>query len=238
MKKRAANNYDYSGYSWKRRPSEIRGYQRALYLTADNNDYLRVDYNLREKIVRLYIEIAEEGGNAYYAVIKEGRVTVEKSLVSGRTFGFAERFRERAEIFSSIPNRDVIKLINKNYNIDFPQNKEKAAVERKKKLEETRKRYFVTEDQKKDTTNEQIGLSFSEIKAIDFIDFFVGSVLSGTVFFLLQYDFVALGIVSAFYGIGIGLVDMIFRERPPIFIKMILFISAGVTAYVYGYFFP
>ncbi len=224
--------------SWKRRPSEIRGYHRTLYLTTDDNDYLRVDYNLKEKLVRLYIEIAEEGGNSYYSVIRNGKITAEKSVVSGRSFGFADKFRERADIFSTIPNTEVIKLINSNYTIASPVKRKVASTEKKKMLEETRKKYFQPVDKTRRKSNENIGLSLNELRFIDFIDVLFGIVISYGIFALLQYDYIALGVVAAFYGISIGLIDMAFRGRPPIIIKMVLFIFAGVSIYIYGYFFP
>ncbi len=224
--------------SWKRRPSEIRGYHRTLYLTSDNNDYLRVDYNLKEKLVRLYIEVADEGGNSYYSVIRNGKITAEKSVVSGRSFGFADKFRERAEIFSTIPNREVVKLINSNYNITGPGKKKTPPSEKKKMLEDTRKKYFRPSDKtgKKSTGN--IGLSLNELKFIDLIDVLIGMVISAGIFILLKYDYIALGVVASFYGISIGLIDMAFRGRPPIILKMVLFLFAGVFIYIYGYFFP
>ena len=73
--------------SWKKRPSEIRGYQRTYYMNSPDGDYLRVDYNLKEKKVRLYVEVEGEGGNAYYAVITNGKITAERSVSSGRNYG-------------------------------------------------------------------------------------------------------------------------------------------------------
>ena len=40
-------------FAWKRRPSEIRGYERALYTTLDNGDYIRIDYNNGAQRARL-----------------------------------------------------------------------------------------------------------------------------------------------------------------------------------------
>lgn len=224
--------------SWKRRPSEIRGYHRTLYLTSDNNDYLRVDYNLKEKLVRLYIEVDEEGGNSYYSVIRNGKITAEKSVVSGRSFGFADKFRERAEIFSTIPNREVVKLINNKYNIIRPGKKKAMPYEKKKMLDETRKKYFQPIEKTRKKSTENIGLSINELKFIDLIDVLIGIVISIGIFTILKFDYIALGVVASFYGISIGLIDMAFRGRPPIIIKMILFIIVGVFIYIYGYFFP
>ena len=57
-----ANNENIQ-FTWKRRPSEIRGYERTMYTTLDNGDYIRVDYNTGEKIVRLYVEVLKEKGH-------------------------------------------------------------------------------------------------------------------------------------------------------------------------------
>ncbi|MCX7678592.1 MAG: hypothetical protein N2316_05185, partial [Spirochaetes bacterium] len=109
--------FDSGDHHWKRRPSEIRGYNRTFYMTDDNGDYLRVDYNLKEKRVRLYLEDASEGGIPYYAVISNGRITAEKNAQTGRPVNLSEKFRSRAELFSSIGNNEVLKLINENYGI-------------------------------------------------------------------------------------------------------------------------
>ena len=69
---------------WKRRPSEIRGYQKAFYINGTDGSYVRVDYNLKDKKIRLYVEDASEGGIAYYSVISKGNIEVEKNLATGR----------------------------------------------------------------------------------------------------------------------------------------------------------
>ena len=67
LKKKTINIVlDSAQHTWKKRPSEIRGYQRTYYITTEDGDYLRLDYSLKEKRVRLYMEIDSEGGNAYY----------------------------------------------------------------------------------------------------------------------------------------------------------------------------
>ena len=135
LKKKASNIVlDTAQQTWKKRPSEIRGYQRTFYINSENGDYLRVDYNLKEKRVRLYMELEEEGGNAYYSVITDGKITAERSVSTGRNFGFTEKFRERSAIYSTIPNNQVLKLVNRNYGIQRGkvQEKEKPKSEKEK----------------------------------------------------------------------------------------------------------
>ncbi len=215
-----------------------------MYVTADNGDYIRVDYNIKEERVRLYVEIAAEGGNAYYSVIKDGRITAERSVSSGRSFGFADKFRERAELFSSIPNKEVVRLVKGNYGIDEDYERKKRNEERVRRLEETRQRYFGKEDisnpyaaSRTNSNKKEAAISTGiSIGIPDFVDLLIGTVLSLASFYFMQYSFIAMGIMSAFYGLSTGLFDMVVRNRPPVFIKMIIFIIAGIVSYMYGYY--
>ena len=209
-----------------------------MYLTEESGDYLRVDYNLKEKRVRLFVEIYNEGGNSYYSVIKNGRIAAERSIATGRSFGFGDKFKERAEIFSTIPNNEVIELINKNYGIGIEKKPvTRKDTDRKKRIEETKKRYFKA-DENPYSSGSDSGFESSKtgISIIDFLDLLFGAFIASLVFFFLDYNYIAMGVTAAFYGLSIGLIDMVIRNRPPVFIKMILFIIAGTTAYVYGYF--
>jgi hypothetical protein len=247
LKRKTANIVlDAAQHSWKKRPSEIRGYQRAFYITSEEGDYIRVDYNLKEKRVRLYIEIDAEGGNAYYSVITNGKITAERSVSSGRSYGFSEKFRERAYIFSTLPNNAILKLINRNYGIqratagaDKEKEKERAkpVTEKEKRLQETKRRYFKREFY--DTEGEEAGRRrlFKNIGLIDLVDFMVGLLLSTLVFVYFRYSYVAVGVTAAFFGIIIGFVDIFFRERSPVFAKVLFFLVAGAVSYIYGYFF-
>ncbi|MCP4133278.1 MAG: hypothetical protein GY754_20080 [bacterium] len=230
-------NDDIFQYIWKKRPSEIRGFQRTLYLNAENGDYLRIDYTLKDNRVRIYVEITSEGGSPYYAIISNGKITAEKNVLSGRTFGCASKFQERAEIFATIPNKTVMKLINKNYGIGQAPLKRKT--EKKEELERTRKRYF--KPQKNPYTSGSGG--YGALRApkegfsfFDIIDILAGIVLSLGLFYYFQYNFLLMGAVAAFFGVSIGLVDLFLRERAPILFKVIFFVTTGTAFYIYGYF--
>ncbi len=220
---------------WKRRPSEIRGYQRTLYLNADNGDYIRVDYNLKEKRVRLYIEDTEEGGIPYYSVISSGKITAERNASTGRAFSLKEKFSQRADIFSTLSNRDVLKLINKNYGIgEERQVTRKKDQERQRELERTRDRYFKAEG-KSDSGSSSSGRINKKIRLIDGIDLFVGANLC-LGFYYFNHTLISVGIIAAFFGILLGIIDIFFRRREPIFSKIVFFIITGASLYVYGYY--
>ncbi len=222
-------------YHWKRRPSEIRGYNRTLYLNSDAGDYLRVDYNTREKRVRLYIEDAGEGGIPYYAIINNGKVTAEKNAQTGRPIDLSEKIGSRADIFSGISNREVLKLINKNYGIGETKKAERNDAERKMVLERTRQRYFKPEEQGGGGERARSLLRLG-IQWVDIFDIGIGALLTASLY-LYEYDFVAPGALAALYGIIIGTVDMVLRKRDPFFPKVVGFILAGVGLYIYGNYF-
>lgn len=230
--------------SWKKRPSEIRGYQRTYYMNSPDGDYLRIDYNLKEKKVRLYIEVESEGGNAYYAVITNGKITAERSVSTGRSFGFTEKFVERSDLFSTMPNREVLKLVSGNYGIQRGGKQSAAAqepqkTEKEKLIRETKRRYFKKEYLAEGGAGGEQGAGrvFRRLNIFDLIDFVLGVLLAGSAFFFFKYSFMAMGATAAFFGIIIGFVDMFFRDRPPVFTKVIFFLLAGIASYIYGYLF-
>ncbi len=240
LKKKASNIVlDTAQHTWKKRPSEIRGYQRTFYITSEDGDYIRIDYNLKDKRVRLYVEIEEEGGNAYYSVITDGKITAERSVSTGRSFGFTEKFRERAMIFSTVPNNQVLKLINRNYGIQRGKavEKEKPQTEKEKLLKETKQRYFKPEFyQAGEDEKSGRGRIFKTLGLVDLIDFMIGLLIAVSVFLYFGYSYLAMGVAAAFFGIIIGFVDMFFRGRSPVFSKVGFFLLSGTALYVYGYF--
>ncbi len=223
-------------FTWKRRPSEIRGYERAMYTTLDNGDYIRVDYNTSEKIVRIYTEVQEDKGASYYAVINKGRVTAEKNN-NGRATGVSERISERAKEFSTLPNNDVIKLINNNYGISSKGasvkkvKKDRLQVERK----EITRKYFKPEGSPYTESGYIAGKRLRKIGIVDLFDVLTGIVISGLFFFIGQYDLIAAGAAAVIWGMLLGVFDILLREREPVFIKIFFFLISGAGIYFYSY---
>jgi hypothetical protein len=217
---------------WKRRPSEIKGYQKAYYVNDSDGSYLRVDYHLKEKKLRLYLEDASEGGIAYYAVIANGKIQGEKNLATGRSANLNHKFTPRADVLATIPQKDVLALFGDNYGMGEALKSIKEAI-RRKKLEHTRERYF------REEKNEPLLGTFHPSKRFrwfDAADILLGAALAGGSFLYLR-TFVIPGVIAALYGVAIGAVDILIRQREPLFTKIILFIGAGVALYVYGRFF-
>jgi hypothetical protein len=224
-------------FFWRRRPSEIRGYNRTLYTTTDDNEYLRVDFDLKEKRIRLYIEDKDEGGNPYYSVINNGKITVERNATSGRVSDLHEKFGKRAEIFNTIPNSDVIRLIGNNYGIGvkardrFSYRKEQSA----KDSGTLKKKNFIPSYAVGSESNSTVRRKVKRFYFSDVIDILAGIFLCIAIY-TYNHSFVTLGVLSAFIGVFVGLLDVYYREKRLNILKMILFLIAGVIFYVYGYY--
>ncbi len=228
-------------FSWKRRPSEIRGYERAMYTTLNNGDYIRVDYNLSEKRVRLYVEVNEEKNAPYYSIISNGKIVTERNN-SGKTNRVGETISSRSGEFSSLPNSEVMKLISRNYGIENIDEAEARKKEQQKQeqLSFVRKRYFREGERAEKVytdTSEQIKVRTGSFSLIDIIDILTGIVLAGVFYVLNQYSYLALGAATVVWGILLGIFDIFIREREPVFAKILFFLLIGSAFYIYEYFY-
>lgn len=227
---------------WKRRPSEIRGYNRTLYTTTEDGDYIRVDYNIKEKKVRIYLEDTDEGGNPYYSVITQGRINIERNATTGRVCPLEEKLSKRADVISTIPNREVLKLINNNYGISERQEvriidsaeAKRKEIERKKELNRIRKKYFKTQPFIF-SDRPRIKRPRQKFSFIDLIDFLIGISLC-VILYSIDRSFVTVGVLAAFIGIFMGLLDVYQRERQLVLTKMFFFLISGMISYIYGYY--
>jgi len=226
-------------FSWKRRPSEIKGYDRAMYTTLDNGDYIRVDYNLADSMARIYVEVDGDRNSPYFAVINNGRVTLERNN-SGRSSKVAEIISNRSSQFSSIPNREILKIINRNYGIFDEDAAEKTAEKKAADInrEEIKQRYFKKESNPYNAqTPASVPYTPGRFSVLDVLDILTGIVIAAGTFILFGYSFLAAGAASVFWGLILGFIDIMIREREPVFIKIILFLFGGAFAYIYGYFY-
>jgi len=224
---KARNDY------WKRRPSEIRGYQKAFYINGTDGSYVRVDYNLKDKKIRLYVEDASEGGIAYYSVISKGNIEVEKNLATGRSGNLSHKFQPLASLIATLPHKEVVSMFGDCYGISNAFKDIRDAVKRKK-LEQTREKYFV------EGKRAPLFGSFSSTKHlswIDVIDVIIAAGAGFAVFKLSGSHYQPSGAVVAFLGITAGGVDILMRKREPIFSKIILLLTSGAGLYIFGRFF-
>jgi hypothetical protein len=225
---------------WKRRPSEIRGYQMAHFMNTEAGDYLRVDYNLKEKRIRLFIEDADEGGNPYFAVVSNGKVISQRNVTSGREADVISRLQKRAVLFNSLPPRDVRNIVKTAL---ASEQKESARGDAPAKndphqelLDRTRRRYFKEEEGAVEHSGEPGARQRSAWGARELIDVLVGLAVCAGIYFYNR-DFVIIGIAAGVIGMGIGAIDIIIRRREPSIIKTLLFMLGGLSSYIYGYYY-
>ena len=103
--------------------------------------------------------------------------------------------------------------------------------------EETRKKYFKAGENPYYTRSIDDGKLQSKFKLLDFVDIAIGILLSGIVFIFLKSSYIAAGVVAAFFGIIIGMIDLLIRGRNPVLVKVFLFLVSGMILYIYGYYF-
>ena len=218
---------------WKSRRSELSGYRKMYYMNTEDGDYLRADLSTGNDTIRLYVELESDGGAGYISIIKDSKITVEKSSISSKLGNFSDKFSSNAEMFSTLPDASFIKLIAGNYGITA----RKSTAER---LKETRRKYFKEakvkifkheETYEPKTSSRRVKIGFT-----DLIDFLIGTALSIAVFLAFDYNFIAMGITSAAFGIIVGTIDIFVRMKELVATKMVIFILAGAISYVYGYF--
>ncbi|HSV97175.1 MAG TPA: hypothetical protein VLM75_09595 [Spirochaetota bacterium] len=223
--------------SWKRRPSEIRGYQAALYTTTDGGDYLRVDYNLKDRKIRIYMEDAEEGGNPYYAVFSGGRVSAQRNVTTGRAHQVVEKLKLRGDSLRTISNKEVRRIVTVALKLEDapPAEKSERTETRKEVLARTRKRYFRTDETLPGASAAGGAMTMGAFFR-GLLDYVVGILLTVAVF-LYYHSFIAAGVAAAFFGVFVGIIEIFLRGRDPSVIKMLFFVGAGAALYVYGYYF-
>ena len=227
-------------FSWKRRPSEIKGFERAMYTTLDNGDYIRVDYNIVDSMARVYVEVNGEKTSSYYAIINNGRITLERNN-AGRSAKVAEVISARASQFSTIPNKEILKIINRSYGII--DRDAKPAAEKKTGLmtrEQVRQRYFRQNANPYEggtPGQTRAGDALGGLSFIDLIDFMFGMLLIAGTFIIFNKSVPAAGAVAVFWGLVLGFLDIMIRGREPVFIKIIIFLFGGAFIYIYGYFY-
>jgi hypothetical protein len=220
--------------SWQRRPSEIRGYQTAMYLTSDDGEYVRVDYALKDNKVRIYLEDSEEGGNPYYLVIINGKITTQRNSTTGRPADVVQKLKKRAGVLRTISNKDVLRAVKGALSLGEPAHAAEKDDSRAERLEVTRKRYFRDED-----TGGEAGMEAASRPVqrlfIHALDIAAGGIISGGLFFYF-HSYIIAGLTAAVFGILIGMVDLLIRGVNPSFIKMLIFILSGLALYIYGYY--
>lgn len=226
---------DYEGFRtwWKRSKTPARGYFKSYRAVSPVGDVFVVDYNFHENLVRLSLEPASEKGRAYTATIKKGTIIRERDVFNAANTSLKKKFYPFRNIFSCIPDDDVLNSIGGVYDI--------SKVSLGKKVQEDASSYIPEAESVVVPTGESffkrfLGKakeSYVEFK-IRFLDDLYDSILGVSVclaIYLHFFDYVVLGFSLAFMGVFFGGLDWILRNRTPFYLKVMSFLSFG------GYYF-
>ena len=196
-------------------------------------DVFVVDYNFHENLVRLSLEPASEKGRTYTTTIKKGTIIRERDVFNATNASLKRKFIPFRDVFSCIPDDDVLTSIGGVYDIskvslgkraqDAPS---QVTVESEFLVGNTGKTNF-------SRIADRVKASYAELK-LRFLDDLYDSILGVSVclaIYLHFFDYVVLGFSLAFMGILFGGFDWILRNRTPFYLKVMSFLSFG------GYYF-
>ncbi|MBM9577369.1 hypothetical protein JWG45_09410 [Leptospira sp. 201903070] len=237
---------DYSIFRrwWKKESPPARGYTKSYSATTPTGDILQADLNFHEKKVRITLEIAGENGRIYIATIKDGTVLQEKDLSSGRMVPIYSKLAPFQEIFSCLPDPDLLSTLGGQYGISkSPLGQTETNIPRPWETSTRYDHIFGIHHQK--TFWQRIFSREREYKEpwivrvkkrfwSEFQDLLLGACSALGIYYAYT-DFYLLGFSLAVFGLLFGGLDWMLRKRNPLFVKVLLFMSLGSYFYYVGY---
>ncbi|MBP9885342.1 MAG: hypothetical protein KBF93_03535 [Leptospiraceae bacterium] len=229
---------DYEGFRtwWKRSKSPARGYFKSYRAVSPSGDVFLVDYNFHENLVRLSLEPASEKARVYTTTIKKGTIIRERDVFNSVNTSLKRKFYPFKEIYSCIPDDDVLGSIGGVYDIS------RVSLGKRQQDAGTLS-LAASQDQEIGNTLKKtsafgklidgIRSSYFDFK-IRFLDDLYDSILGVSVcvaIYLHFFDYVVLGFSLALMGVLFGAFDWILRNRTPLYLKVMSFLSFG------GYYF-
>ncbi|MCZ8238439.1 MAG: hypothetical protein O9346_13140 [Leptospiraceae bacterium] len=249
----------YRGW-WRKQNSRIQGFNRSFLAVTPEGDTLEADFNFHDKLVRLSIEVANENGKNYAATIKNGSIIKEKDITSGRNYPIGKKIRPFRDIFSCIPDADLLDSLGGTYEISLTPLGKK--VERRvgrgiyQEEESGFGRFNLPKSTKYDSifgiqretwfqrwqrkrwerriNREPLWTRFKRRFWAELHDFVLGAGMAWVVY-NYYFDFVILGLALGAFGFITGGLDWAFRKRNPLLLKVLSFISLGSYFFYNGY---
>ncbi|WCL48990.1 hypothetical protein [Leptospira sp. GIMC2001] len=245
---------------WKKQNSQLPGFTRSVKATTPDGDVLEADFNFHEKLVRISLEIANENGKIYSATIKNGSIIKEKDITSGRNYPISRKVRPFKDIFSCIPDADLLDTIGGAYEISLtPLGK---VIERR-----VGRGIYQQEDFAGYQSGLPLSTKYDSIFGIrreswfqkwkrrrmerriyrdpfwvrfrrrfwaETHDILLGF---GLAYFVYNYwfDYVILGLALGAFGFFSGGMDWALRKRDPLLLKVLSFLSLGSFFFYNGY---
>ncbi len=220
--------------SWKRNKTLPKGFSKSFRSTTPTGDELQVDFNFHENLVRLGLTISFEKGRNYTTTIKNGTIIRERDVLNGVNTSLKKKFIPFKEIFSAIPDEDILETIGGVYDINktpmlkYENEDSENQISTSKSIETVKI---------KPTLKEKLNSLYKNLKLRildDIYDTLLGVSLC-TAIYLHFFDMVVLGFALGFMGVFFGVLDWMFRNRNPMFIKVISFLFSGGYYFYLGY---
>lgn len=247
---------------WKKQNSSIPGFTRSFIAHTPSGDVLEADFNFHDRLVRLSVESANENGKNYAATIKDGSIIKEKDITSGRNYPITRKIRPFKEIFSCLPDADLLETVGGAYEISLtPLGKTENRIGRGIYEDEpgsygssdpwklpdstrydhifgiTRETWFqrwLRKRWERKIQKEPFWTRFRRRFWGETLDIIVGMGLAWVVY-NYWFDYVILGAALGGFGLLAGGWDWAFRKRDPLLIKVLSFISLGSYFFYNGY---
>lgn len=204
-----------------------------------------VEYNFHESLVKLQVEPFNENGAIYTSTIKKGMIIRERDVLNGLNFSLKRKFYPYRILFSCLPDEDILESIGGAYEISkVPLFKTRPRIASQEIPEDID---FLKEEQEDPWYKKFIGKIqspkvsvqsyFKELKerAVDDVNDSVMGFSMAAVLYFHFFDFVVLGWSLAFLGFLFGGVDWLIRNRSPLILKVLLFLSIGSYFFYTGY---
>lgn len=233
-----ASNLELYRKWWKKKRSNLSGFQKCYIAETPNGEKLRADYNSKESLVKLSLELPKKRGS-YSATIKKGVVIREKDD-SGRTnVSVRQKFIPYKDIFSSLPNDDLLRTIGGVFDISTvslgKREVDKANAEEKESIQF--ESFLDRLLRKRQERIAKYGTVRQRIKRRfwgDFHDAVIGTSL-GTCIYYHFFDYFILGLSLISLGVAFGGLDWFLRDRDPLITKTIIFLLIGSYFFYTGY---
>ena len=218
--------------NWKRNKTLPKGFSKSFRFTSNSGDELQVDYNFHENLVRLGLSVALEKGKNYTTTIKNGTIIRERDVSNGINTSLKKKFIPFKDIFSAIPDEDILETIGGVYDI-----KKTPLVKYENEDREIFETKSVETIEVKSSFKTKIMTLYKNVKIRildDIYDTLLGISLCVAIY-LHFFDMIILGFALGFMGVFFGVLDWLLRKRTPMFIKVISFLFSGGYYFYLGY---
>ncbi len=238
-----SSNFELYRKWWKKKRSNLSGFQKCYIAEAPNGEKLRADYNFHDSLVILSLELPGKKGS-YSATVKKGVVIREKDDSGRINVSVKNRFIPYKDVFSCLPNDDLLKAVDGVFGISAVSLGRKEIDKTFDKTGEYSLKesiqfesFFERLARKRQERIAKYGTIKQRVKKRfwgDFHDAVIGTSLGSCIYFHF-FDYYILGLTLIFLGVAFGGLDWLLRDRKPLITKILIFQIIGTYFFYTGY---